>query len=76
MLLCLWDSSLLSGPWCCSMRHVFKECNYVADCLAKAGLSCNRVPVTVFDSPPPCAEYAYARDMEGLVAVRLLGSAS
>ncbi|KAL5742114.1 hypothetical protein ACOSP7_028846 [Xanthoceras sorbifolium] len=72
--LTLWRLPLLKKCWSCTLIHVFREINFVADCLAKEGLSLSWETV-FFYSPPHCAELAFSRDLEGPAFVRLLGAA-
>ncbi|KAK3213286.1 hypothetical protein Dsin_017992 [Dipteronia sinensis] len=41
----------MDNNWCCSIQHVYREGNRVADGLAKLGHSLD-LGITIFDDPP------------------------
>ena len=61
--------NLLHGNWLCLIRHVYREGNRVADCLAKMGHSLE-LGVTYFADPPSQVSGLLENDAKGLALAR------
>ncbi|KAK0587703.1 hypothetical protein LWI29_027305 [Acer saccharum] len=62
--------SLISKDWICSVKHVFREGNMVADGLAKMGHGLD-MGVHFFEEPPPAITDIFLNDVKGLSSVRV-----
>ncbi|KAK0586448.1 hypothetical protein LWI29_007016 [Acer saccharum] len=64
---------LVEKNWSCSIQHVFRESNRVADALANLGHSLN-LGTTFFDVPPAQISACVNEDLSGSALARLLAS--
>ncbi|KAK0605740.1 hypothetical protein LWI29_030217 [Acer saccharum] len=65
--------SLLDSDWSCSIHHIYRESNFVADSLARLGHSLG-LGVTVFDEPPLQTYGVLEDDYKGVATPRFVSS--
>ncbi|KAK3221921.1 hypothetical protein Dsin_008946 [Dipteronia sinensis] len=58
---------LIAGSWDCTVNHVFREGNYVADGLARLGYG-KEIGILFFDVPPSDIKVFWDANFRGVVS--------